>query len=121
MYCRDTVWRGVIRKAGSRAGKFKDHEEEGMVSVCTKHNLALYVALAWDHSRTLYRYQTHNMSEGSTTCAQNVSDSYWEKHWKGELRNCVGFKAVGGSGLQLHAFLDPKLELVSPRPAVTYQ
>ena len=32
--CRDTVWRGVIRKAGSRAGKFKDHEE-GKVSVCT--------------------------------------------------------------------------------------
>ena len=34
VYCRDTVWRGVIRKAGSRAGKFKDHEE-GKVSVCT--------------------------------------------------------------------------------------
>ena len=63
MYCRDTVWRGVIRKAGSRAGKFKDHEEEGMVSVCTKHNLALYVALAWDHSRT-----EHYIGIRHTTC-----------------------------------------------------
>ena len=34
VYCRDTVWRGVIRKAGSRAGKFKDHEE-GRISICT--------------------------------------------------------------------------------------
>ena len=52
MYCRDTVWRGVIRKAGSRAGKFKDHEGEGVRLY--HQNLALYELVAWDCTRSEY-------------------------------------------------------------------
>ena len=102
VYCRDTVRRGVIRKAGSRAGKFKDHEE-GKMSVCTNKNIALYEILPWDRIR--YWYQTDNIFEGSTSCVQTVGHSYWEVNYcKGELET-VSVLVQSGSGLQLHAFL----------------
>ena len=104
VYCRDTVRRGVIRKAGSRAGKFKDHEE-GKVSVCTNKNIALYEILPWDRFR--YWYQTDNIFEGRTSCVQNVGHSYWEVHYcKVELET-VSVLVQSGVGTAITCILGP--------------
>ena len=93
----------------------------GKVLVCsTIKNLALYEMPALDCTRShvwqaRYRCQTHNISEGSTSCVQNVPQLLGGEVYSActRLRNCVQCSCRGGRDCNyMHSWSE--LELVSP-------
>ena len=68
---------GVIRKAGSRAGKFKDHEGKG-VRLYHHQNFALYEVPALDCTRShAWQVRYHNMFEGQHNLCPECARATW--------------------------------------------
>ena len=114
--------RGVIRKARSRAGKFKDHDGEGVgfypSDLLLTHGRILYQKL-FDISKSKYYRQNLSKQHRHRAICDTASwaVSVHLLQYKDQL------VLWPGSGLQLHAFLVRPGISFSPgrRPAVTYQ